>query len=416
MPDVPEGKGEMEQLNATKSKEYLADAAKDFINQFDPAQQKQVMQLARHFDEAYGELEYPAGYNDIYEETEPVYDPNDFFRGLARFAESGNPAFAAQAVWTYTYNINFKAFTGEYEPGIQSWVKKKDSDDIIYRFKNANSQPVELKITASKDNSDVNINYTEEWYDGKEEYYYNISCPHKVEIKLTDNGTELVNAVVNSKVDINGHTAHVDFWAKVANIEAEGNMDATDSKITSKAETKIDGKSLVIANATINGSNLCNKDRIQKAIEDGIEEDTILSFIHDGTGATDVMGKVQVFADVNLNRDVLKFEDCFDYYDYNDKVEAKEACDKLVRALNENVRARVKYDGKQTEQATLVFKTALDEWNSGNSWEYYVDGLLKFAADDTEYSFDEYFSKGFSSVTDLWDATIDSYEKVWNVK
>lgn len=421
-PESPEegGKGEMEVMTPVESKTFLGETANKFLNKFRAADQAEVIELASYFSDSYGHLDLPdAFYFD--DDDEPLYDPAEFMHALGKGVAKGSVDQITRAVATYTYNINFDRLKGEYVPGIQQWVKKKDSNDIIFQFTDANGKNCEMKVILSGDTSDVDINWTEEWYDYydnenySEKYVYNISIPRTVKVSLTQGGKELANGSVKSHIDVKNHKVEADIYAKVANIEATAKMDGTDTKITQNSEMKVSGETLVKTTAQINGNKMCDLDAIQASAEnEDSNNDDLLSYLHDGLANIDVMGDVQFYGTVTLNGNVIDALDNYFEYGYGTtQAEAEADADRAVSALNSNVTVAVKYNNKATTQATLTFKKKVSNWGNGKGY-FYIEPLIKFESDNTTYSFEEYFERGFSSVEDTWDALISNYEKLWN--
>lgn len=406
------GSGEMSVLTPQESKTFLSNTAKNLMSKFDPSQQREFMKFAADFGEQYGDLEAPENFY-IDEEDSPAY----MMRALAKGVQEGSPAAITRTVYEYVYNINFKQFSGEYVPGHYSWVKKRDSKDIVFSFEDRAGNPCEIKVTASSDTSDGTITITDEdWY--WDEYYkdiYNFSIPCTMTLTVNQNGKTLAGATVKSKINLNGHSLDADVKVYVQNIEVQATVNGTDRKVTQTAKLLVSGETLITEKAEVTGNNLCNIDAIQNALDqEGDDSDVLLSFFDGGVANLDVMGDVQVYGQVTFNREIIravKNSECeWGYYSDLSKSEAKEKVAAAAAAFNKYVSAVLKYQNKSTTQATLFFETAQ---HSYSNWGYFeVEPQLMFE-DETTYSFEEYFSYGFSSVTTAWDDLISSYEHVW---
>jgi len=426
-PDIPGGddnpSGSMELLSGPEAKQHLSSTANEFLSKFRTRDQQELMNLTGYFLDKYGDIDLPEQWNDVIDENSSYYSPARFMRALSRYAASGNGASLAAAVSTYTYNFNFPAFTGVYEPGYYRWDKVADSSDIIFRFADRSGARVELKVTASSSSSQVDFDYEDSWYDYwsdqryTDRYYNHLSLPHTISLSLTRGGDTLASGKIDSRVNINGHTFSADITATAANVSVSANVSGTDSQITTTATQAVNGAQLVNMTATLTGNKLCNKDAIRDAVENGMDNDDILSFFQNAKGSADIMGKVQLSLDGRLNRSVLDVIDdgCYwDCWDYSSRSEAESACRSAINTLNDAFKGEVRYNRSSTLQATLLFKPYFDSWYGDQYWEYGVDMVLKFAADNSEFGLGEYFERGFSSVSDLWETTIDSYVNAWD--
>lgn len=421
-PQTPDegGQGSMEVMTPEESKDFLSQTAIDFIDKFNPSDQREVIKFAADFTKMYGDLELPENFCIDEEET---YSPNAFVNALKRGVESYSPSMISRAAYEYTYNIDFAQFAGEYVPGRSAWIKQKDSNDVIlFAFSDSKGNDCELRIKASDGTSDVSVSYTYEeegdyWDD--EDYVettnINLSIPRTINFTLKQGANVLASGYVKSKIDIKGHQISADVKVSVANLEATAVLNGTDSKIAETAKLNVSGQNVLTETAEINGNNLCNVDAIKKSLEkEDASSDELLKFFTGGVVNVDVLGAVQIYGSTKFNRDVLKaFEDsyCEWGYDYSES-QARQIVNSAVSALNKNVDVVVKYNKTSTTQASVLFASARDNWGGSSYGEYYVESLIQFP-DKTTYSFDEYFENGFHSVTDAWDYLIHNYERMW---
>lgn len=58
-PDGPQGSGTTEVMTPEKSKTFLQNTATDFLNKFNPEDQKAAIELAAYYAEEYGDLDAP---------------------------------------------------------------------------------------------------------------------------------------------------------------------------------------------------------------------------------------------------------------------------------------------------------------------------------------------------------------------
>ena len=413
-PDKPEDlEGTMETLTPAAGKTFLKDVATEALEKFRAGDQRDFIVLASYYDNTYSGYDMPKEFDVEAEEDENAL--RSLFRGLRKSVENGDASGVTEEIIKYTYNLNFKRFTGIYEPGRNRWVRTDDSNDIIFRFTGETGQTCELRARASDSTSDYTYSYTDEEYIGwgeyeDVEYVYNCAVPKKVVITLTSGDKEIVNAEVNSDINVNGHKMSLTASVKVMNILAATTISGTDSQITATTSLKVSDEALISSSATINGNNLCNLDNYLK-------EPELTSLFRNGTATVSILNKVRVDGQITYNgiiEDILDYPH-WDSSDYFSMADAEAAARKDIATLNENIKAQLRYNNKETVQANLSWGITFDSRGSYSSyWEYGTEPLLKFVQDDTEYSFSEYFERGFSSIEDLWSDLQSSYKRVWD--
>lgn len=416
-PEGPQGNGTMEVMTPEQSKEFLQNTATDFLNLFNPADQKQFVELAAYFDENYGDLEAP-DFN--FDETR---GPNSFLNALSRAAKGDIDALT-RAANSFTFKINFDKLAGVYEPGKYQWKKTSDSNDIVFKFSDKNGNPAELTVSQpDKKTSDLDFTFVEwdydydsngNWYEYEEEYQVFLSIPKTVEAKLTANGKQLAYTKCISSIDMKGHSISADVTAELENISATAKISGNDNKVEGRTDIFVNGNKVGYGYATLNGSDLCNKDKWE-SFEDMDEDDVdreLANMIKNGSCGGDALGKVQVYGQFTYYKEFTKDIDNYYYYGEYSKSEAQKKCQEACDRLNENIKTQLRYDGTVTDQASFQFTPYYDEWNNGKNFEYYVTGGILFP-DGTSYDIDSYFEK-FTNVTNKWESLLDAYEKIWN--
>lgn len=423
-PEGPQGSGTMEVMTPEQSKTYLQNAVVDFLNKFNPEDQKDAIELAAYFSQEYADLEAPEEF-----EIEPDGNsrtPGAFLKAIAAAAK-GDMDGLTRAANAYSYTLNFDRFTGVYEPSKSKgeWVKTENSNDVVFKFTNKSAQPVVLTVTQSGGVSDFDFslndwdydyNYdTGYWEEYEVKYNYYLSIPKTVTANLTENGQELANTVVVSNIDVDGHTISADVNATLMNLKTEAKISGNDSKVEANSVFYVSGEKVGSAYATLTGSDLCNKKKYEsfEDMDDDQIQEEIAKMINKGDCGADLLGMVQVYGQVSYYKDMPDDLDFYaDDYDYNSKEEARNDCQKACNRLNENIKTQLRYDNTATDQASLQFIPGFDEWYGGQYWEYFVTCNLLFP-DNTSYNIDSYF-ENFSNVTNKWDTLLDAYEKIWD--
>ncbi len=419
-PDGPQGSGSMEEMTPEQSKEFLQTTATDFLNLFNPQDQKQVIELAAYFSSEFENYEVPEEF-----EIEPdgqKRTPAPYMKAVAQAAKGDLDALT-RAATTYSYTIKFEKFAGIYEPDSKEerWVKTGNSSDLIFKFTNKSGQPVEMKVTQSGGTSDLDFSVSDWDYDyingnyQEFEYQYNyfLFIPKNVTATLVENGQELVKTTVVSSIDVKGHKISADVNATLMNIQAIGKTEGTDSKVEATAEFYVSGEKVATSYATINGNNLCNQDKFE-AMEDMDDEEVaeeLAKMFKNGSCGANVLDKVQVYGQIQYYKDLyFDLDGYWSSWDYDNKATAEAECKKVCDRLNNNIKTQLRYNNTATDQATIQFVPFLDEWGS-SSWEYWVSANLLFP-DKTTYNIDSYFDR-FTNVSNKWNSLISSYEKLW---
>ncbi|MDE6697757.1 MAG: hypothetical protein K2K25_12830 [Muribaculaceae bacterium] len=420
-PDGPQGSGSMQEMTPEESKEYLQNTATEFLNLFNPQDQKQVFELAAYYSSEFGDLEAPEEFEldpDGYNRT-----PAPYLKALGQAAK-GDLDGLTRAAYTYTFTVNFDKFTGVYEPNTREelWVKTGNSKDIVFKFSNKSGQPVELKVSQSGGTYDFDfsvIDGDEEWGNGNRdeyevEYKYYLSIPKNVTVTLIENGKELANSTVISSINIDGHKMSAEVNATLMNLKAIAKVDGNDSKVAANTEFFVSGEKVATSYATINGNNICNNKKYQ-SMEDMDDEELyaeLAKMFKSGDCGGDVLGKVQVYGQIEYYKALPEdLDEYWDNYDYDSKAQAQAACQKVCDRLNKNVKAQLRYNNTVTNQATIQFTPYMYQWGGDSEWEYYVTANLLFP-DKTTYNIESYFDR-FTNVANKWNSLWSAYNKLW---
>ena len=407
-PDGPQGDGTMEVMTPDESKVFLENTAIEFLDKFNPEEQREMIELAAYFDKVYADCDAPANFD-----PDNDYDISRYLRNLVKAAQ-GDIDGLTRAAATYSYNISFERYQGVYTPdlGKKEWVKKASSNDIVFQFTNAAGQPAELKITQSGGTSDFNFTLVDdEWNNSaqdyvKEKYIYHLSVPKNVSATLTENGRQLATSTIISSIDAKGHKMSGDIEATLMNIRATGKISGTDSKIEARTEFYINNSNVGTAYATLEGSGLCDLDRYEQ-LQMMEEEDAfteMAKMFKTADGGVDVLGKVQIYGQGIYYRELPIDLDGL-YCDGSNEanyLECKEACERLNKAI----KAQIRYNHTKTDQATLLFTPRGNDYG-----EYEMDESLLFP-DGTTYSIEGYYDQ-FANVSGKFESVLNAYESIW---
>lgn len=430
--DIDQPADPSELLTPSEAKEFLDKAAIEFMSKIRTSDQKEVITLSHYFADTYGDLEAPDEFDiEAVEGSKPAKAaPARLMADLSAAVAAYDASGIAGAIVTYSYTVGFKQFTGIYEPGMERWIKRGNSDKVIFRFTDEAGRNCELTVTGSSGTYDFDHSYTEEeygeyvdpetgepgwgYYDSETSFY--VKVPKELTFRLTQSNAELVSGKINTDLSIAAHTLTANVTAKVANIDVTADINGTDDQIEEKASILVSGTKMLTNTAIIKGHDLCNKERIVKLAEqDEISDDDLMSLLTSASATVDAMGKVQVVGVVDFDRSLFKAirnMDNWNSYEYELRTDAENDVNAAVNALNGKARFVMRFNGNNTNQAKVLWKWDYD--NYGNYWwEFNIEPLMQFESDNMTYSFDEYFEVGFSDTEKQWNNLYKNYKKLW---
>lgn len=427
-PVIPDGpQGTMEVLNPTESKEFLEKSSIDFMNKFNAQDQSAIINHASYFCDAYD------GYDvDIKFESEKHsagHAAARFMRGFSGALRTASPSRATAAATTYVYNVSEKDVTGVWAPDAASmtWKKIADSKNVEVRFKGHGNADCVLLVEFSGDHmtGDISVpEYNEDWIDGEYVEYtdttkVNYSVPRNIKFSFTAGRSVLAEGTVLTDLNEDAHTLSVKVNTTVANLAVSSVTEGTDTEISAVSSFTVNGEVLVTEKATVNGTHMCDRDWIERLIE---EEIPVQDTFNKAVATANVNNQVSIDADINVTKalvDVVKGGNYFDSYEYNrDKAAAESAVKNYCDVVNRYCKGIVRYNNTTTTQATFEMGYTFEAWStegweSWEYWEYETQPLLRFS-DDTTYSFEEYFESGFGNVEKTAENLSDTYESLWH--
>ena len=356
-------------------------------------------------------------------------------------------------MWVYDKNVTDRLeveFTDDHN---QKWVatlkgsKETTRIHVTVYYKNTDKYVYEGGPDAGTSTDDVRI------YDDE----YTLDVPKEITFTVKCNGTAVVDMTVNSNlafdwayeeesewieyrnwyesewydeggyygwgdydwngtysVDIDYTNLNVDAKLIVNGYEETFKSNATKSGISASASVKIDGKSMLKAEAALNADidNIIEQtnDAANEEDEDDITVDATV--VKELSMYIDLVGKVQIVGKCD------KFEELYDAIVDLEEADDEDDFKKFERNLsqvNDAYSITVHYDNTETVQANIELEAnkEVDEWD-GYTY-FWVSPVLVFAADDSRYSFEDYFTE--SSFSDLIEAVKDlgdDFEKLFD--
>jgi len=307
------------------------------------------------------------------------------------------------------YDLKFDNFTGVYEAehSRHAFVKTASATDRI-----------EIKCSVSGKDSKMVVKkaggfwkYSYEEEDWGDTYRYNYTIPETINITLTWGGETILTAQVNSDYNASAKTARLHTTVKTANLEVTRNMDITNTQIKYHLELIVNGTKLAEGDATVDGTNLCDIDRIMRFVErceDGSMSNPIYSleneFLKTGKVTVNLLNRVKIDSAVehfSLISDALVVDGYFD--SLSESADAKNRVMAACDIINKNVESQVYFGASTTPGACMLVEAK--KWQS----EYSDYGWWEFAPviafeDGTRYYMDSYFSENnFASTIHVYD-------------
>lgn len=429
------------------------------------------------------------GYDDYYAAARKV-DPVAATQGLMALsldaAQSGAQlATRADDIYMFTLQAGLKDLYGGFKPNWESEEWEYDesiTDRLEVEFTDDHNQKWVATLKGSKETTRVHIavEFLTKWketydygesdepevYEGGHQgkYDYSIDVPKVITFVVKCNQEEIINLAVNSSLaldvdayegyndesyrgyDENGnwfyeseYESKLDLKVDYTNLNLDASLnvngyaetwktEASKSGIESTAEVKIDGKSMLKAEAalaadvnalikqindanTYSGSYSSNDD--DEYDDDDYEFDP--KALKGFAMKLDVMGKAQVYGKCDSFK---KLYDAMDMTDeeYEEKygdMSEDEAYEKYVDEFNKTFSVTIHYDNKETVQANVELEAVIEDHVTYT--DHYTRPVLVFAADNSRYSLEDYFTEGsFNDLMEAVDDLIEEFEDMYS--
>ncbi len=241
-------------------------------------------------------------------------------------------------------------------------------------------------------------------YDENDNYFANEKNEFSMKLDYS-------NLNFDAALDVNGYA---ESWA----------VEASRSRIESWGEVKIDGKSMLEANAAANGDmdhfiKQINEANNYSEYYDGNEYVRDNNFEFDPSCLSDfamklnIMGKAQIKGrcdDFTAFYRAARFaeEGTYDGYDED------EAWTKGIEAFNDTYSLDVYYDNSSTVQANLELEPVVYVDDYYDYATYGIRPVIVFAADGSRYAFADYFTEGnFSRLVEAFEQLADDFERMF---
>lgn len=390
-PDTPD--------TPTADKQYLSTTASSFINYFNEADQHDLIEVASYMADKYGEYDFPENFSD-----EDGASYNSAAKKLAKAIAQRNLSSIARSTITYTYNM--ARFRGVYEPDDvnEEWVKKENSQDVVFRFK-YNGEQVTATLKGSGDEWQYDWS-DEDYYYNEYEYYY-IIIPKTANLTIKRGNKELLKAVITSNF-VDKSSASVKADITIMNLGIKFEASATTSQVKENQNLTVNGVQLLSSTATATSSkNICSTDTW--------DEYEIDEVFNGGECSVSILNRVTVKGKVT---DVPDFCDYLDYYISTDEInDPKTQAEKAAKRLNNSMEAKMYYAGSAAVKGTMSWRAYQSYYYNSQYYsceEWGVEPLITFSSDGSKYTFENYFGEGnFLNIENQFEDLWDIYQAAW---
>lgn len=231
---------------------------------------------------------------------------------------------------------------------------------------------------------------------------YDVKIPHSFEGYITAGGKKMMQQnVTNSGINSKNVTATSTTTMGQMTVTAKGTASPTSGRVTTTISVK--GQTLATATTDINGQKLTD---IANWV--GEEYDRVSEVIKSIVGKIDILGKVQLHADVRMTQELEDTDDRFyfsseGYEDYKTKQEAFNAAKNAAGVYNKNIAGYFTVNNGSGRQAWLTFVPVLDyeyEYYGEQYGRYEIMPSMEFS-DGTTYT-DELFEGVFDNAINRW--------------
>ena len=367
-------------------KEYFEQTAIDFLDCFDPYDQKETYELLEEFAYTYGEYDFD-------EEWLENVLPGEYATALGTYIAETAEILRSGAYYSplSTYFIKFAQFTGEFEANDADyyWEYVRASNDFVLTFF-LNGAVSEIRVKGSRDY----------WTFESEEV--SVQVPKTVTLTFKVGNKTILSQVVKSDYNENACTVYASIVMEAANLKISVELDGNNSKLEGRESLIVDNDEILTADITINGKNLCDRSRLEEGL---YNEESILNFITGGSLVVDVMKRVKVQSTIDDLYSIV-------YLDYDE--ERRSEVDKCVTTLNKAIETSFYLGRHTTKSGDIVFYTK--KHDNDYYGDYWTPALMMQFTDGSKYDLETYFTDNeFQNIARRFENLIEQYQRVFDI-
>ena len=447
-------------------KKKLSAVGVEFVNAIEAETHKNVVDVITYLDDAYGSYDIDDAYESklegLLDETSgtraknPVKAMANLTKICLAAAQNGAQLSSRVAeVWTYTLHAGLTDLYGKFIPDsyYEEWAYDSSvKDRLEVAFPDSRGQQWVATLKGSKETSRVHVvvkddysySYTENGTVINNENYidnYNVTIdvPKQMTFAVKCDGSTIVDMTINSDVafeanfDVESeskdyynydeyygswhdHEYTQDFLAfeidyKNLNVDAKMTVNGyeetfktnvTKSGVTANAGVKINGKSMLTADAKVNADFNAFFDAVENMDEPTPDE--VANWLKDVSVNIDVLGQVQLKASCpsfyNLYKASEQVNEAYDFSSFSSAVES----------YNKAFDIKLYFDKKSSEVAFIEIEAyeERDEWDGTTYYGGYP--VIVLTSDDSRHNIEDYFDDE-ASFTNLIEAVEDLAEE-----
>lgn len=449
----PGNQKEVEPLTPIESKSYLQETGIEFMESIKAEDHQNLVDLTYFVGDEFSDFVVDERYVDkvsgIYQESSEASAkapnanvPASVFElvSLCQEIAQNGQALTTRATEIYTINAGFPDLYGSFTPDYQNNVWTYDAsvkDRLEVSFKDNQNQLWVATLKGSEETTLLHIKaesvYEEHWYgdvlyNDHDMYDYKLRVPKEINFDVTCDGVSVIKLVVKSDLalamdlyesyeyyyDGNQDSSEEEIRLTLdytnLNLDASLNVNGyetivknavTKKDITASSEIKIAGKSMLRVQSAV----AVDIDKLVSNIEDA---ESVENNVKSISFEADMMGAVQIKADCpnfkltfNAIENIVEAEENdLDFREFSNR----------VSELNGTYDIHVYYEGNNTVQASVELEAYERQgaWNDVKYNDYRP--ILVFAADDSQYQFENYFSESsFSELIDAFEELVNSF-------
>lgn len=420
----------VEVMTPDEQKTYLVQVGKEFINTFNPDDQRDVANLAEGLYRKYESWDWEVIGEQMEDEFNKM-DAQGFFRAPMHIAAVATGDATTVDVKEFFISFAVAGRLFEFDDKTQTMKVSETKDgSIIARFKDEKGTNCELKVWG--EGKTTTMSYTYEEYHW--EYEYDEDGWIIGEERISD-GTRVIKAEVPAEihmyfkqgtttimaVEFNWESNIKDYFnhslsAKVTNITWNQEAKVSTTNASAAFSLMYNDTKLVVGAVNVPRYDLIawdgGQDVTEEEGENWIEQydekyETILGSIGTGEGVIDILGKV---------RGKMSMKDGAGFYDamkkWGDTHYATDLEDETAycKAYNDYIYVGLYYGG-DTEQAQVKMQPTFDYTDDNGEDRYYSVPVLYFPKDGTTYEVTTFFeSSKFNIIVDMAEDLVNAYK------
>ena len=391
----PNKPSENKELTPEESKQKLANVANEFVNTFNPEDQREAVDAVNEVTTKFTSFNTDAI-------LEYFGDDAQALTQLPRYAaEVAQGRRVATDVEPFVISLEKYSVIFEADEATQTWVNKGKAPDnsIILRVTTKEGKKIETKLWGKGKNSSYDFN--------EEDVNVTVILPKNVYFTLVLDQTELIRVELEQDVKLSDHFI-VSVLANVANLSWTADVKLTLSSASLASSFKYGQETIYSIGVNVPKCKLIGKEDNQTyedwLMQYGRRYEELIQQIGSADAVVNVLGEVQ--AKVKF-KNVGKFYTDLKDFAESHQMESKEDYDAFCKLINEAQENGIYYNNN-IKQAELRWQTYAREYETGSV--YYPEAVIYFPADGTTYSIEEYFSgQPFTDMLESFYALVNKY-------